>query len=36
MRSSNASEQAVAWNFERVYYFRDGIPAWQEAGYPVE
>lgn len=36
MRSSKASEQAVAWNFERVYYFRDGIPAWQEAGYPVE
>jgi rhodanese-related sulfurtransferase len=36
MRSSKASEQAVAWNFEKVYYFRDGFPAWQAAGYPVE
>jgi rhodanese-related sulfurtransferase len=36
MRSSKASEQAVAWGFTKVYYFRDGLPAWQAAGYPVE
>ena len=36
MRSSKASEQAVAWGFTKVYYFRDGMPAWQSAGYPVE
>ena len=36
MRSSEACAQAVAWGFSKVYYFRDGFPAWKEAGYPVE
>lgn len=36
MRSSEASEKAVAWGFSKVYYFRDGFPAWQGAGFPVE
>lgn len=36
MRSSKASEQAVGWGFAKVYYFRDGYPAWKGAGYPVE
>ena len=26
-RSSQASEQAVAWGFSNIYYFRDGMPA---------
>ena len=36
LRSSKASEKAVAWGFTKVYYFRDGFPAWRAAGYPVE
>ncbi|MFZ5593132.1 MAG: rhodanese-like domain-containing protein [Pseudomonadota bacterium] len=36
LRSSEAAEQAVGWGFTKVYYFRDGFPAWQDAGYPVE
>lgn len=36
MRSSRASAMAVAWGFSKVYYFRDGFPAWQASGYPVE
>jgi rhodanese-related sulfurtransferase len=33
--SSEACEQAVAWGFRNVYYFREGFPAWKAAGYPV-
>lgn len=36
MRSSKASKMAVGWGFKKVYYFRDGIPAWKAAGYPAE
>ncbi|MCG8672870.1 MAG: rhodanese-like domain-containing protein [Pseudomonadales bacterium] len=36
MRSSKASAKAVEWGFSKVYYFRDGFPAWKAAGYPVE
>lgn len=36
MRSSEACAQAVGWGFKNVYYFRDGFPAWETAGYPVE
>lgn len=36
MRSSEAAEKAVGWGFTKVYYFRDGYPAWKSAGYPVE
>lgn len=35
-RSSIAARQAVAWGYRRVYYYRDGFPAWRNAGYPVE
>ena len=35
-RSSKASAMAVEWGFSNVYYFRDGLPAWKNAGYPVE
>lgn len=35
-RSSQASASAVGWGFTKVHYFRDGFPAWQTAGYPVE
>lgn len=36
LRSSNASAQAVGWGFTKIYYYRDGYPAWKKAGYPVE
>ena len=36
LRSSKASAKAVSWGFTKVYYFRDGFPAWRAAGYPVE
>lgn len=35
-RSAKAATQAIAWGYSRVYYFRDGFPAWKNAGYPVE
>ena len=36
MRSSDASAMAVGWGFTSVYYFRDGYPAWEASGLPVE
>ena len=36
MRSAKAAEKAVSWGYSKVYYFRDGFPAWKSAGYPVE
>lgn len=36
MRSSKASAKAVGWGFSKVYYYRDGFPAWKAAGHPVE
>ena len=36
LRSSEASEKAVAWGYKNIYYFRDGFPAWKSSGYPVE
>jgi rhodanese-related sulfurtransferase len=34
--TANAAAKAVAWGFERVYYFPDGFEVWKGAGYPVE
>jgi rhodanese-related sulfurtransferase len=34
--SSKACARAVSWGYENVYYLRDGFPAWQAAGHPVE
>lgn len=36
MRSSQASIMAVGWGFNNIHYYRDGFPAWKQAGYPVE
>jgi len=36
LRSSNASAKAIEWGWTRVYFYRDGFPAWQAAGHPVE
>ena len=35
-RSSKAAAKAVTWGYSKVYYFRDGYPAWKKAGYPEE
>jgi rhodanese-related sulfurtransferase len=35
-RSSWGAALAKEWGWEKVYYFRDGFPAWKKAGYPVE
>ncbi|HKJ72270.1 MAG TPA: rhodanese-like domain-containing protein [Gammaproteobacteria bacterium] len=35
-RSSNSAAKAVKWGWTRVYYFRGGFPAWQDAGYPIK
>lgn len=36
LRSAEAAGQAISWGYSKVYYFRDGFPAWQAAGYPTE
>jgi len=36
LRSSAACTHAVSWGFSKVYYYRDGFPAWEAAGNPVE
>lgn len=36
MRSSDACAMAVGWGYTTVYYLRDGYPAWEAAGYPIE
>lgn len=35
-RSAQAATKALAWGYGSVYYFRDGFPAWKQAGYPIE
>ncbi|MCK5296676.1 MAG: rhodanese-like domain-containing protein [Alphaproteobacteria bacterium] len=34
--SAPASEKALKWGYKKVYYYREGVPAWEEAGNPVE
>lgn len=36
LRSSVAAKKAVKWGWSKVYYYRDGFPAWKAAGNPVE
>ena len=36
LRSSEASAMAVGWGFAGVHYLRDGYPAWEAAGLPIE
>ena len=35
-RSAKASKMAVEWGYTKVYYYREGIPAWKAASNPVE
>jgi tetratricopeptide (TPR) repeat protein len=34
--SAYACAKAVLWGYTQVYYFAGGLPAWKNAGYPVE
>lgn len=34
--SSEACAKAVQWGYTNVHYFRDGMPGWVAARYPVE
>ena len=35
-RSSGVCKRAVSWGWKKVYYFRDGYPGWEAAGYTSE
>jgi TolB-like protein/class 3 adenylate cyclase/rhodanese-related sulfurtransferase len=35
-KAAYASAMALTWGFTRVYYFDGGLPAWSQAGYPIE
>jgi len=34
--SPNACARALTWGYEKVYYFAEGKPGWEAAGYPLE
>jgi rhodanese-related sulfurtransferase len=34
--TSIACKKAVGWQFEKVYYFRDGYKAWKRLAHPIE
>ena len=33
--SNTASDKALTWGYQKVYYFMKGYPAWLGAGYPI-
>jgi len=35
-RSAIASEKAVQWGWEKVFYYRGGFPDWKNANLPLE
>lgn len=35
-KSHDACAKALQWGFREIYWFRDGIPAWQAKRYPLE
>lgn len=36
MRAPEGSIKAVSWGYKKVHFYREGLPGWQAAGYPVE
>jgi rhodanese-related sulfurtransferase len=35
-RSVNAATIALGWGYKKVYVYLNGIPEWEQKGYPVE
>jgi rhodanese-related sulfurtransferase len=35
-KSHEAASKVVEWGYQNVFWLRDGLPAWQAKGYPVE
>jgi rhodanese-related sulfurtransferase len=35
-KSHDAAAKAVQWGYQKVYWMREGLPAWQAKGFPVE
>lgn len=33
--SSKGLKKAVKWGFKNLYYFRDGMKGWKDAGHPI-
>ena len=33
--SSKGLKKAAKWGFNNLYYYRDGIDGWKDAGYPI-
>lgn len=34
--SALAVTDIINWGYEHVYYYREGLPAWEKAGLPIE
>lgn len=34
--SSKASKKAAEWGWQKILYYREGLPKWKEAGFAVE
>jgi rhodanese-related sulfurtransferase len=34
--SSKASQKAAEWGWRTIFYYREGMPGWKEAGFAVE
>ena len=35
-KSHDAAALAAGWGYRQIYWFRDGLPAWQAKHYPIE
>lgn len=36
LRSSDSCKEVVSWGYEKIYYFRDGFPGREAAGFPTQ
>jgi len=36
LRSAKTAADLVKWGYTKVYYYRDGLPAWMSAGNSIE
>ncbi len=35
-RSAKASRKALSYGYTKVFYYREGFPGWEKAGYPIK